>query len=294
MPWTIYQSPIGPLTLIGGDAGLREICFPAHRPSVAPDDHDAAGLAHVAEQLDEYFAGDRRVFELDLDLAGSAFRQRVWSAVRRVPYGQRTTYGALARELGVADSEPRVATTGHASAARKVGWAIAATPTPIVVPCHRVVAADGSLTGYLGGLQRKQALLGFEASGGIPTHSVLLRRATAFAGVVARGRGVSKADKQQRQADAQGETSRSCRLSGPEPRGGARSGGASTRAQSRGRSGRTAFWLGESDTATCLPVDSIQPGREVPRRPDHGKSVDHRDPRHGRSGRALSCALMPA
>lgn len=167
MPWTTYQSPIGPLTLIGGAAGLRRICFPAHTPSLALVDHDAEAMAGVAEQLDEYFAGERRTFELDLDLVGSAFRQRVWSALRSISYGQTTTYGALARRLDIADRDRPGTTTRPASAAQKVAWAIAATPAPIVVPCHRVIAADGSLTGYLGGLRAKQALLDFEASGGI-------------------------------------------------------------------------------------------------------------------------------
>jgi methylated-DNA-[protein]-cysteine S-methyltransferase len=116
-------------------------------------------FAQATAQLDEYFAGERREFALELDLAGTAFQERVWRALLAVPYGSTTTYGTLARQLGVTDS-PTV------PAARKVGWAIAATPTPILVPCHRVVAADGSLTGYRGGLDRKRALLDFEAAGG--------------------------------------------------------------------------------------------------------------------------------
>jgi methylated-DNA-[protein]-cysteine S-methyltransferase len=174
MPWTTYRSPIGPLTLIGGASGLRQICFPGRSPGLAPQDHDASALAEVVEQLDEYFAGQRTAFAVDLDLAGGAFRQRVWSAVRRVPYGQTTSYGDVARHLDLADGDPIVPGSRHASAAQKVGWAIAANPIPIVVPCHRVIAADGALTGYLGDLRRKQALLDFEASGGLP--AVLRRR----------------------------------------------------------------------------------------------------------------------
>jgi methylated-DNA-[protein]-cysteine S-methyltransferase len=92
----------------------------------------------------------------------------VWRAVQQVPYGRTTTYGALARELGITDSRALVTGSRPVSGAQKVARAIAATPTPIVVPCHRVIAADGSLTGYLGGLRRKQALLDFEAAGGAP------------------------------------------------------------------------------------------------------------------------------
>jgi methylated-DNA-[protein]-cysteine S-methyltransferase len=168
MAWTTYPSPLGPITLIGGMAGLRHVYFPGRAPTLAPSDRDPSALADAVEQLDEYFAGERQAFELELDLAGSSFRHRVWQAVQRVPYGRTTTYGDLARELGITISGSLVTRRGAVSDAQKVAWAIAATPTPIVVPCHRVIAADGSLTGYRGGLQRKQALLDFEAAGGAP------------------------------------------------------------------------------------------------------------------------------
>jgi methylated-DNA-[protein]-cysteine S-methyltransferase len=121
-----------------------------------PAGRDPGRLGAVHAQLDEYFAGERETFDLALDLGGTKFRRRVWQALRELPYGHVTTYGELARELGIRDSD--------APAAQKVAWAIGATPAPTVVPCHRVVAADGSLTGYRGGLQRKQALLDFEAA----------------------------------------------------------------------------------------------------------------------------------
>jgi methylated-DNA-[protein]-cysteine S-methyltransferase len=168
MAWTTYPSPLGPLTLIGATAGLRHVYFPGRSPSVAPSDRDPSAVAQAVGQLDEYFAGERQVFELELDLAGSSFRHRVWRALQQVPYGRTTTYGDLARELGITSSGSLVSGQSVVSGAQKVAWAIAATPTPIVVPCHRVIAADGSLTGYRGGLQRKQALLDFEASGGAP------------------------------------------------------------------------------------------------------------------------------
>ncbi len=168
MAWTTYPSPLGPLTLIGGTSGLRRVYFPGSAPSLAPGDRDPSPLAETVEQLDEYFAGERQAFGLELDLAGSSFRHRVWRALQQVPYGRTTTYGDLARELGITISRSLVAGRRAVTGAQKVAWAIAATPTPIVVPCHRVIAADGSLTGYRGGLQRKQALLDFEAAGGAP------------------------------------------------------------------------------------------------------------------------------
>ncbi len=168
MAWTTYESPLGPLTLMGGRAGLRHVYFPGRSPSLAPSDRDPSALAEAIGQLEQYFAGERQAFELELDLAGTTFRHRVWRAMQHVPYGCTTTYGALARELDITDSGILVTGSGAVSGAQKVAWASAATPTPIVVPCHRVIAADGSLTGYLGGLNRKQALLDFEAAGGAP------------------------------------------------------------------------------------------------------------------------------
>ena len=161
MPWTIYESPSGPLTLVAGRAGLREVHFPERKPRLEPVDHDPDALRDVCEQLEQYFAGEREAFEIELDLTGTAFRRDVWRAVQALPYGALTTDGALARELGVRDSGTLV-TGVRLTAAQKVAWAVAATPTPIVVPCHRVLGAHGSLTGYRGGLWRKQWLLDHE------------------------------------------------------------------------------------------------------------------------------------
>ena len=160
MPWTIHECPLGPLTLIGGTAGLQKLHFPDPALGLLQSDFNSAALAAAATQLDEYFAGQRQAFELELDLEGTAFQKRVWTALQDLPYGQTTTYGELADKLEVEAS-------GYLSGARNVAWAIGATPTPIVVPCHRVIGADGSLTGYIGGLQRKHALLTFEATGRI-------------------------------------------------------------------------------------------------------------------------------
>lgn len=161
MAWTTYDSPLGPLTLISATAGLQAVHFKGRRPSQASSDGDPMIILEVENQLEQYFTGERHTFSLELDLPGTTLQQRVWRALQQVPYGHTTTYGSLARELNVNGS-------GHISAARKVAWATAATATPIVVACHRVIAADGSLTGYRGGLQRKQTLLDFEASGGTP------------------------------------------------------------------------------------------------------------------------------
>jgi methylated-DNA-[protein]-cysteine S-methyltransferase len=150
MPFTTFDSPFGELTLIAGaDGTLRRLYFPGTAPALAAADHDPEALAAASEQLAQYFMGERTTFELELELLGTAFQRSVWSALRRIPYGTTTTYGTLAREL---DAQPRA-----------VGSAVGATPIPIIVPCHRVVGADGSLTGYGGGLPRKRALLDLEA-----------------------------------------------------------------------------------------------------------------------------------
>lgn len=150
MPYTIFESPFGALTLVAGaDEALRHLYFPGTVPTLDATDHDPEALAGATEQLEQYFAGERTSFELTLDYAGTAFQRSVWDALRTIPYGTTTTYGALARQL---DAQ-----------ARAVGAAVGATPIPIVIPCHRVIGTDGSLTGYGGGLPRKRALLDLEA-----------------------------------------------------------------------------------------------------------------------------------
>jgi methylated-DNA-[protein]-cysteine S-methyltransferase len=159
MPFTILASPIGALTLIAGGDGLRHLYFPRRAPALDENERDPYRLAAATEQLEQYFNGERTTFELPLDCHGTPFQRRVWRALQEIPYGATTTYGALARVLGSGRS-------GGAGDARAVGAAVGATPIPIVIPCHRVIGADGSLTGYGGGLHRKRALLAFEASGG--------------------------------------------------------------------------------------------------------------------------------
>lgn len=164
MGWSRYESPFGSLTLIGGKVGLREVHFPGRAPALDRAERDPDSLRDVLNQMEEYFAGERERFEVALDLPGTAFRQRVWRALQELSYGRVTTYGHLAHELGVEDSVRSASGGRLVSAAQKVAWAIGATPTPIVIPCHRVIGADGSLTGYRGGLQRKRRLLDFEAA----------------------------------------------------------------------------------------------------------------------------------
>jgi methylated-DNA-[protein]-cysteine S-methyltransferase len=151
-----YESPVGNLTLVGTHSHLVALQFPGRLATRLQGDPGA--LAPAIAQLDEYFSGERRTFELDLHLKGTEFQQRVWAALREIPYGETTTYGALARKL----SEE----TGESFDPRGVGGAVGSTPVPIIVPCHRVIGADGSLTGYGGGLPRKRALLDFEGTGG--------------------------------------------------------------------------------------------------------------------------------
>ena len=164
----VHDSPLGPLRILASGRGLARLHF---EPEAAGVHREGApverALAMAFRQLDEYFAGTRRAFDLPLDLAGPPFQQRVWQELRRIPYGTTVSYTELARRVGATD---RV---------RAVGGAIAATPVPVVVPCHRVVGADGSLTGYVGGLARKQALLDLEhrvASGREPEPAWALRQ----------------------------------------------------------------------------------------------------------------------
>jgi len=112
---------------------------------------DAAAIAHVQQQIDEYGAGTRKSFTLTLAAEGTAFQHRVWDALVEIPYGETTSYGVLATKIG------------RPGGARAVGLANGSNPIGLIVPCHRVIGADGSLTGYGGGLPLKRALLAFEA-----------------------------------------------------------------------------------------------------------------------------------
>ena len=150
----VIDSPIGELTLVAADGTLCGVYFPGHwtRPDRATfGERSVRGFGAVAEQLAEYFAGQRRTFALATSRGGEPFQRKVWDLIGRIPYGQTTTYGDLARELG------------DATLARAVGGAVAHNALSVIVPCHRVVGKDGRLTGYAGGLERKRFLLDLEA-----------------------------------------------------------------------------------------------------------------------------------
>jgi methylated-DNA-[protein]-cysteine S-methyltransferase len=155
---TTIDSPVGELTLVARDAVLGGLYFPGHWYMPGRDvfgTRSERGFEQAEEQLAEYFAGERTEFELATAIAGDGFQRRVWELIDRIPYGQTTTYGEMAEELG----DPALA--------RKVGGAVGRNPLSLIVPCHRVVGKDGKLTGYAGGLERKRLLLELEAARGL-------------------------------------------------------------------------------------------------------------------------------
>jgi methylated-DNA-[protein]-cysteine S-methyltransferase len=147
-------SPIGPLTLLARDGVLTNLSMLEHRHTPPPPVDavaDDAWFKDVAAQLDGYFAGELTTFDVEMDLRGTEFQQRVWAQLREIPYGETISYGELATRIG------------NANASRAVGLANGRNPISIIVPCHRVIGADGSLTGYGGGLERKTWLLKHES-----------------------------------------------------------------------------------------------------------------------------------
>jgi methylated-DNA-[protein]-cysteine S-methyltransferase len=145
-------SPIGRLELVEAAGALVAIRFDAPADGApGPERGGSRVLTEAHRQLTEYFAGERRVFDLPLRPSGTEFQRRVWEVLATVPWGTTTTYGALAARLGL-----------PSGASRAVGAANGANPLPVVLPCHRVVGSDGRLTGYAGGLERKAALLRLE------------------------------------------------------------------------------------------------------------------------------------
>ena len=155
---TVIDSPLGPLTLVAQDGAIT--CLYMDLQQHRPDDDelgepDARGreaepFKTVSDQLDAYFAGELTTFDLPLAPCGSGFQQRVWAALQEIPYGQTESYGELAERIG------------SPGGARAVGLANGKNPISIVIPCHRVVGSNGSLTGYGGGLGRKKQLLDLE------------------------------------------------------------------------------------------------------------------------------------
>ena len=150
---TVADSPIGELTLVADGDALTGLFFTGrpHEPKPAALGERAdEGFAEVRRQLAEYFAGPRTAFDLPLAAHGTAFEHQVWDLLKEIPYGQTRSYGDLARRLG----DPALA--------QAVGWANGRNPISLIVPCHRVIGADGRLTGYAGGLDRKRYLLELE------------------------------------------------------------------------------------------------------------------------------------
>ncbi len=154
---TRYDSPLGPMIVAATDRGLAGLWFEGQRhlpdSSAWPQAPQHPVLVQAVAQLRDYFAGHRTQFELPLDLqGGTPFQQSVWQALLAIPAGGTTSYGDLSRQVG------------RPAAVRAVGAAVGRNPVSIVVPCHRVLGSDGSLTGYAGGLERKSALLQLERS----------------------------------------------------------------------------------------------------------------------------------
>ncbi|MEU6174176.1 methylated-DNA--[protein]-cysteine S-methyltransferase [Streptantibioticus parmotrematis] len=159
---TTIDSPLGELLLVGeesatanGGFAVASLSLADHAMSAVPTDvrRGADAPAEPVRQLAEYFRGERRVFDLEYTVTGTAFRQRVWRALEEVPYGSTVTYGEIAERIGA----PR-------AAVRSVGAAIGANPLLVLRPCHRVIGADGTLTGYAAGLERKEWLLTHEGA----------------------------------------------------------------------------------------------------------------------------------
>jgi methylated-DNA-[protein]-cysteine S-methyltransferase len=153
--WTVMTSPIGDLRLVERDGAVTQIEFSPFRdgdgrPRGERDDAHPV-LVEAARQLAAYFAGDLSDFDLPLAPVGSEFQQRVWKELQLIEYGETASYGEIALRLGMTNA-----------ASRAVGLANGRNPIPIVIPCHRVIGANGTLTGYAGGIERKQQLLEIE------------------------------------------------------------------------------------------------------------------------------------
>jgi methylated-DNA-[protein]-cysteine S-methyltransferase len=153
--WTVMESPVGDLRVVEHGGAITAIEFSPFRDADGRPrgDRDDAHplLAEAVRQLRAYFERDLKQFDLPLGPVGSAFQQRVWAELLRVGWGETASYGEIAHRLGMTNA-----------ASRAVGLANGRNPIPIVIPCHRVIGANGTLTGYAGGLDRKQLLLGLE------------------------------------------------------------------------------------------------------------------------------------
>lgn len=153
--WCGIDTPIGPMLLAGNDEVLHHVFLPNATEELSPRLDPAregrpAAVAAAAEQIEEYFSGERLAFDLPLDPVGTAFQRSVWFALDEIPYGETASYGAIAARVG------------KPSAFRAVGATNGRNPIPLVLPCHRVIGASGKLVGYGGGLELKEALLAHE------------------------------------------------------------------------------------------------------------------------------------
>ena len=148
--YTYVDTPIGAILIAGDENAIVEIHFAGAKPQPDWTRHPVA-LREAANQLRAYFAGERTTFDLPLAPRGTEFQQSVWNALQQIPYGETTTYSKIAERIG------------RPTAVRAVGAANGANPIPIVIPCHRVIGASGSLTGFGGGLDVKRQLLAMEA-----------------------------------------------------------------------------------------------------------------------------------
>jgi methylated-DNA-[protein]-cysteine S-methyltransferase len=164
--FTRFASPVGALKLVATDSALVAVAWRDQRAGQVPVESAVEAGAHpvldaTARQLEQYFAGERREFDLPLQLMGTDFQRRAWEALLTIPFGETRTYADMARQIG------------QPTAVRAVGAANGRNPLSIVVPCHRVIGSSGALTGFGGGLDAKVRLLALEA----PQHSLLAARA---------------------------------------------------------------------------------------------------------------------
>jgi methylated-DNA-[protein]-cysteine S-methyltransferase len=165
--YAYLDTPIGTLLIAGDATALHRITFPqrghAARPEPEWQESQSGPVGEAMRQLNEYFAGKRATFDLPLAPEGTAFQRSVWRQLQEIPYGETISYGELARRVG------------NPKASRAVGSANGANPLPIVIPCHRVIAGDGTLGGFGGGLPTKQTLLALEVRASAPNRAVASR-----------------------------------------------------------------------------------------------------------------------
>jgi len=148
--YTAYESPVGKLRIIENGIGITHIEFPEIQKNIIAEEKETPLLTKTIKQLAEYFAGKRKDFDIPLHLNGTVFQMKAWSELRKIPYGETRTYQQIAEA------------TGNRKASRAIGLANNRNPIPFIIPCHRVIGSNGSLTGYAGGLETKKFLLDLE------------------------------------------------------------------------------------------------------------------------------------